>query len=98
MIVVEINVGPAARDPVQPALPLIQGVRTVVTAIASSGAMTPHINVLRGSDPRRGSVVVVRDAKRNIVVAEQIKYVVFVPARMAKLEGVAPFGRKEFEE
>jgi hypothetical protein len=29
----------------------------------------------------------VRDAKCNIVVAEQIKYVVFVPARMAKLDG-----------
>ena len=40
----------------------------------------------------------VRDAKCNIAVAEQIKYVVFVPARMAKLEGVAPFARKEFEK
>src|SRR5215213_4244766 len=98
LIVVEINVNAPALCKLQPAAPLIQGIRTVVTAIASSGTVTPHIDVSRSSNPRRGSVVMIRDAKCNVVVAEQIKYVVLVPARMAKLEGVAPFARKEFEE
>src|SRR5215217_4305729 len=73
LIVVEINVNAPALCKLQPAAPLIQGIRTVVTAIASSGTVTPHIDVSRSSNPRRGSVVMIRDAKCNVVVAEQIK-------------------------
>ena len=40
----------------------------------------------------------VRQAERDVVVAQQIENFVLVPARIAKLEGVAPLLRQQLEE
>src|SRR4051794_18818197 len=60
--------------------------------------MTADIHEACGGEPRRRSVMVIRNTQRGVMVAEQVEDIILVPARMAKLERIGPLGAEQLEE
>src|SRR5258705_213519 len=75
-----------------------QRLGTVVTFIAATGTVTPDVNEIGRAFPRRRRVVMVGNAKRDILVGEQSEYLWHIPARVAKFEAVSTFLRQQLEE
>src|SRR4051812_47613169 len=100
LVVVKINkdITPLLFPRADPMAPLSQRLGTVVTFIAPTRAMAPDVDEIGRAFPRRRRVVVVGNAKRDILVGEQSEYLWCIPARVAKFEAVSAFLRQQFEE
>src|SRR5215208_360611 len=60
--------------------------------------MPANIDVASRHFPRRRSVMMIRQAERNVVIAQQVQDRWLIPARVAELEDVLPLGRQQLEE
>src|SRR5882757_60309 len=100
LVVVEIDkdIAPLPFPRAYSVAPLSQRLGTVVTFIAATGTVTPDVDEIGCAFPRRRRVVMVGNAKRDILVGEQSEYLWHIPARMAKFEAVSAFLRQQLEE
>src|SRR2546423_566154 len=69
-----------------------------MTFVLSSRAMASDVDEIRGALPRRWRVLVVGDAKGNIFGRQQSKNTRRVPARVTKLESIAPLRAEHLEK
>ena len=61
----------------------------IMALVAAGRAVSAYINEIRRNDPRCGRLVMIRQAQRDIVVAQNLQDRILVPALMPELEGIA---------
>src|SRR3979411_2469212 len=90
LVVVEINIDRAARAPPFADLTCVArklGVGIIVL-VGSARTVAAHIDMARRRLPGRGRVVVIRDAQRDVAVAQKVEDRALVPAGMPELERI----------
>src|SRR5688572_28054775 len=100
LIVVEIDEHKSAlcAPLTDPPGPLAQRLVRVVLLVSSAGPMAAHVDMSRGHTPRRGGLMVVRQAQRYVVVAQHLEDAVLVPTAVPELECIAIAGRQHPEK
>jgi hypothetical protein len=93
LVVVEINKNLAmlalpSADVIGPGAHSLIG---IVVLVSTAGTMTPHIDMAGGGNPGCRSMMMVGEAKRDVVVLEEFQDVRPIPALVTKLEGVTLF-------
>src|SRR5687768_14669618 len=73
LVVIEIDEDamPAPRPEPDPPGPISERFVAVVTLVVAARSMAPHVDVAGGRDPRCRSMMVVRDAERHSLLAQQ---------------------------
>jgi hypothetical protein len=78
--------------------PLGQRFRRVMPLVATARTVTSDVDKVRCSLPRSGSVVMVRQAKRDILVGQHFQDLRRVPTRIPEFKAVPPSVRQHLEE
>src|SRR5688572_22859221 len=100
LVVVEEDVDGASLPPpgANARRPVLQCLVGIVALVAAGGAVTSDIDVAGGDGPRRGRLVMVGEAERYVVGAQQRQDRRLVPARVPELEHIAVAARKPGEK
>ena len=78
--------------------PCAQGGLRIVVSVATVGSVTSHVNVSGCRDPWCWRQMVIREAQRYVVRAQQAEDRLFVPRWMAELEGIPAPPRQRVDE
>src|SRR5712675_1303514 len=70
----------------------------IIILVGSARTMAAHIDVARRRLPWRGRVMVIRNAQRDVAVAQEVEDRALVPARVAELERIAMAARQHLQE
>ena len=66
--------------------------------VTATGSVAPDIDKIGGAPPWRRSVVMIRNAERDVLIGQQAEDFWRIPARMAKFETVAALVRQQLEK
>jgi hypothetical protein len=69
-----------------------------MTFVTAAGTVASNVNEIRGSLPRRGSVVMIRQTERDVLLRQHFQNARGVPTRIAEFKTVPPFIRQHFEK
>ena len=97
-IKIDINLVPALAHAFEPAAPFFQCAGRVAAAVQAPRSMAPDIDVASGGKPRCRRIMMIGNAERDVVVAQQIEDIVLIPAWVTKFEHGRSPGTKQLEE
>jgi hypothetical protein len=100
LVIVEIDVDAVSivAETRQSPCPSGERLRRIPTAIVAERSVPANVDMRSGDFPWRGRILMVRNAKRALVVTQEFEDVSCIPTRVTKFEHVGTLLAETFEK